>query len=164
MRINKIVALHGYRTRHYSVGKPSVLIPNLVKRQFNVERPNRATIGDIGGGLGHLLQRVLERAPDARGVLFDLPQVIDNARPRAHPLIAYVGGRERTQAEWATMTRTRMRGDRGFMSTRSRRGACGRSACAAARLPWQRRSHSAALGGRRPCRLRRFHRVGNHFS
>jgi PleD family two-component response regulator len=33
MRVNKIVALHGYRTRHYSVGKPSILIPNLVKRQ-----------------------------------------------------------------------------------------------------------------------------------
>jgi hypothetical protein len=40
-RVNKIVALHGYRTRHYSVRKPSVLIPNLVKRQFDVERPNR---------------------------------------------------------------------------------------------------------------------------
>lgn len=47
MRVNKIVALHGYRTRHYSVGKPSVLIPNLVKRQFNVERPNRVWATDI---------------------------------------------------------------------------------------------------------------------
>jgi putative transposase len=47
MRVNKIVALHGYRTRHYSVGKPSVLIPNLVKRQFNVERPNRIWATDI---------------------------------------------------------------------------------------------------------------------
>jgi putative transposase len=37
MRVNKIVALHGYRTRHYSVGKPSVLIPNLVKRQSNAD-------------------------------------------------------------------------------------------------------------------------------
>ena len=33
MRVNKIVALHGYRVRHYTVGKPSILIPNLVKRQ-----------------------------------------------------------------------------------------------------------------------------------
>jgi putative transposase len=47
MRINKIVALHGYRTRHYSVGKPSVLIPNLVKRQFNVEKPNKVWATDI---------------------------------------------------------------------------------------------------------------------
>lgn len=40
MRANKIVALHGCRKRHYSVGKPSVLIPNLVKRNFHVARPN----------------------------------------------------------------------------------------------------------------------------
>jgi putative transposase len=47
MRINRIVALHGYRTRHYPVGKPSVLLPNLVKRQFNVEKPNRIWATDI---------------------------------------------------------------------------------------------------------------------
>ena len=47
MRLNKIVALHGYRVRHYTVGKPSVLIPNLVKRQFNVEKPNRVWVTDI---------------------------------------------------------------------------------------------------------------------
>ena len=34
-------------------------------------------IGDIGGGYGHLLQSVLEAAPAATGVLFELPQVID---------------------------------------------------------------------------------------
>jgi hypothetical protein len=33
-------------------------------------------IADIGGGLGHLLQAVLEAAPKASGVLFDLPQVL----------------------------------------------------------------------------------------
>jgi hypothetical protein len=33
-------------------------------------------IGDIGGGHGHLLRAVLERAPAARGVLFDLPNVL----------------------------------------------------------------------------------------
>lgn len=34
-------------------------------------------IGDIGGGRGHLLQAVLDRAPSARGVLFDQPHVIE---------------------------------------------------------------------------------------
>jgi len=34
------------------------------------------TIGDIGGGSGHLLHAVLDVAPGARGVLFDLPNVI----------------------------------------------------------------------------------------
>lgn len=33
-------------------------------------------IGDIGGGRGHLLRAVLEAAPRASGVLFDLPQVV----------------------------------------------------------------------------------------
>ena len=33
-------------------------------------------IGDIGGGHGHLLRAVLERVPTARGVLFDLPNVL----------------------------------------------------------------------------------------
>jgi putative transposase len=32
MRVNQLRALHGYRTRRWSVGKPSVLIPNLLKR------------------------------------------------------------------------------------------------------------------------------------
>ncbi len=50
------------------------------------------TIGDIGGGLGHLLKAVLERTPEARGLLFDLPQVIEHARRDANPRISYVGG------------------------------------------------------------------------
>jgi hypothetical protein len=50
------------------------------------------TIGDIGGGLGHLLTAVLERTPKARGVLFDLPQVVEHARKGANPRVSYVGG------------------------------------------------------------------------
>ena len=33
-------------------------------------------IADVGGGRGHLLRAVLDSAPDATGVLFDLPEVI----------------------------------------------------------------------------------------
>ncbi|HET6546674.1 MAG TPA: methyltransferase [Rhodanobacteraceae bacterium] len=36
-------------------------------------------IGDIGGGSGHLLRAVLDVAPQAKGVLFDLPNVIAEA-------------------------------------------------------------------------------------
>ena len=50
------------------------------------------TIGDIGGGLGHLLYAVLDQATEARGVLFDLPNVIEEARKRAAPRVTYVGG------------------------------------------------------------------------
>jgi C-methyltransferase len=35
------------------------------------------TIADIGGGRGHLLRAVLDAAPTAKGVLFDLPEVIN---------------------------------------------------------------------------------------
>jgi hypothetical protein len=44
MRENGLRALHGYRTRRWAVGKPSVLSPNLLKRQFTVTRQQ---------GLGH---------------------------------------------------------------------------------------------------------------
>lgn len=47
MRENKLRALHGYRTRRWSVGKPAVLIPNLLKRQFTVTRRNKAWVTDI---------------------------------------------------------------------------------------------------------------------
>lgn len=38
------------------------------------------TIVDVGGGNGHALAALLRRHPDARGVLFDLPQVAERAR------------------------------------------------------------------------------------
>jgi len=47
MRENGLRALHGYRTRRWSVGKPAVLIPNLLQRQFTVTRPNVAWVTDI---------------------------------------------------------------------------------------------------------------------
>ncbi len=37
------------------------------------------TIADIGGGRGHLLQAVLASNPSAKGILFDLPNVIKDA-------------------------------------------------------------------------------------
>ena len=47
MRVNNLRALHGYRTRRWPVGKPSVLIPNILKRQFTVTCPNKAWVTDI---------------------------------------------------------------------------------------------------------------------
>lgn len=43
------------------------------------------TIADVGGGRGHLLRAVLDTAPSATGILFDLPPVIgslDEGHPR----------------------------------------------------------------------------------
>jgi putative transposase len=47
MREAKLRTLHGYRIRRWTVGKSSVLIPNLLKRQFTVTKPNRAWVTDI---------------------------------------------------------------------------------------------------------------------
>jgi putative transposase len=47
MRESQLRALHGYRTRRIAVGKPSALIPNLLKRQFTVSRRNKVWVTDI---------------------------------------------------------------------------------------------------------------------
>ena len=47
MREANLRALHGYRMRRWSIGKPSVLIPNVLQRQFTVTKPNKAWVTDI---------------------------------------------------------------------------------------------------------------------
>jgi putative transposase len=47
MREAGLRALHGYRTRRWEVGKPAVLTPNLLKRQFDPTQPNMAWATDI---------------------------------------------------------------------------------------------------------------------
>lgn len=47
MRVNHLRALHGYRMRRWSVGKPAVLVPNILQRQFTVTRRNKAWVTDM---------------------------------------------------------------------------------------------------------------------
>ena len=42
MREHRLRALHGYRIRRWAVGKPAILIPNLLQRQFMATKPTRA--------------------------------------------------------------------------------------------------------------------------
>jgi hypothetical protein len=49
------------------------------------------TIADIGGGRGHLLRAVLDAAPRAHGILFDLPDVVA-ALPPAGPRFSSQAG------------------------------------------------------------------------
>jgi hypothetical protein len=49
-------------------------------------------IGDIGGGRGHLLSALLERVPTARGVLFDLPHVVEDAAGATSPRLTRQAG------------------------------------------------------------------------
>ena len=46
---------------------------------------------DVGGGRGHLLHAVLESTPQARGILFDLPAVVEAGGP-AHPRLVRQAG------------------------------------------------------------------------
>ena len=47
MRENHLRARHGYRTRGWSVGRPSAVVPNLLQRQFTVTRRNKVWVTDI---------------------------------------------------------------------------------------------------------------------
>lgn len=49
-------------------------------------------IGDIGGGRGHLLRAVLDNAPNARGVLFDQPHVVQQSSSIASERLKLQGG------------------------------------------------------------------------
>jgi len=49
-----------------------------------------STIVDVGGGRGHLLKLILERAPNAKGVLFERPHVIEDTQPAQR--LELVGG------------------------------------------------------------------------
>jgi hypothetical protein len=50
------------------------------------------TVADIGGGAGHLLSAILQRAPGINGILFDLPHVIEKARGLAPPRLTLQAG------------------------------------------------------------------------
>ena len=47
MRENGLRAVHGYRTRRVQVSKRAALIPNILKRQFSVSKPNVVWVTDI---------------------------------------------------------------------------------------------------------------------
>jgi hypothetical protein len=71
------------------VAKSQVVIPAVLDAfAFDAFK----VVADIGGGRGHLLQAILARAPDARGVLFELPHVIADAAPAASPRLRLVAG------------------------------------------------------------------------
>jgi SAM-dependent methyltransferase len=55
------------------VGKSRRVLPAIIEA-YDFSRCAR--IVDVGGGHGHLLRAILERAPHVTGILFDLPQVV----------------------------------------------------------------------------------------
>lgn len=71
---------HPQETEIFNAGMKSkaqsVIAPVLAAYDFSIFD----TIGDIGGGLGHLLKAILKSAPKLRGVLFDQPHVVERVR------------------------------------------------------------------------------------
>ena len=49
------------------------------------------TVADVAGGLGHLLRAILDAATDARGILFEVPGVVDSL-PDPGPRLSYHRG------------------------------------------------------------------------
>ena len=49
-------------------------------------------IADVGGGHGHLIQAIVAATPAVRGILFDQPQVVEEAQVRASDRLRIIGG------------------------------------------------------------------------
>ena len=47
MKINKIKAIRGYKVPRRIAGRPSIIAPNKLKREFTVDEPNRVWVTDI---------------------------------------------------------------------------------------------------------------------
>ena len=47
MKINDIRAIHGYKIPRGAYGRPSIIAPNKLQREFTVEHPDRAWVTDI---------------------------------------------------------------------------------------------------------------------
>jgi putative transposase len=47
LQVNKIRALRGYKAPRHIVGRPSIIAPNRLQREFTVDHPDRAWVTDI---------------------------------------------------------------------------------------------------------------------
>ena len=70
------------------MGNLSAIVSQEVTRVFSANGFTR--IVDVGGSQGVLLRSLLATSPEARGVLFDLPEIVASAAP--DPRIEIVGG------------------------------------------------------------------------
>ena len=71
------------------VAKSRAVLPAVVDA-YDFDRFD--VIADIGGGRGHLLAAVLERARRARGILFDLPNVVAEVSSARSPRLEIAAG------------------------------------------------------------------------
>jgi hypothetical protein len=61
-----------------------VISAHSILTEFNWTPYQNMVVADIGGSLGSLLREILKRNPTMRGILFDLPEVIELAKKEEH--------------------------------------------------------------------------------
>ena len=71
------------------VAKSRAVLPALIAAY---DFSSYGVIADVGGGRGHLLAAILERAPRARGILFELPHVAADAAASKSTRLEIVAG------------------------------------------------------------------------
>jgi hypothetical protein len=71
------------------VAKSGAIIPAVLEAY---DFRGYSVVADVGGGRGHLVQAVLDAAPTTRGILFDLPHVIADARSITSDRLELVAG------------------------------------------------------------------------
>jgi putative transposase len=57
MKANGIKAIHGYKIPRGPYGRPSIIAPNKLQREFTVDNPDRAWVTDITYGAPSLGRR-----------------------------------------------------------------------------------------------------------
>jgi len=83
---------HADEARLFNEGMTARAHQHVVAALATYDFSRFGTIGDIGGGRGHLIAAILERNPDVNGVLFDLPHVVQTARGLVSTRLRLEGG------------------------------------------------------------------------
>jgi len=140
MRVNKIRAVRGYSRKPKSGAKPSEFAPNVLQRQFDVGRPNKAWVTDItyirtweGWLYLAVVMDLFSRkivgwavAPTiGRGLVLDAILVAVRRRRPKKAIIHSDQGSQYGSDDWQRFCRTN-----GLIPSMSRRGNCGDNAVA----------------------------------
>ena len=135
MRINNIKALPGYKAPRLIVGRPSIIAPDQLQREFTIEPPDRAWVTDstsirtYEGGLYLAVvmdlysRRIIGwsmKAPLAKEIVLDaLLMAVWQRKPEQEVIIHSDQGSPFSSDEWNRVCQAH-----GLLPSRSRRGNC----------------------------------------
>ena len=75
---------HPAESKTYDEGMTAMTLRRIARIVPHYDSSVFTSIADVGGGRGHLLRAVLDRAPSAKGILFDRPGARHRRQRRAH--------------------------------------------------------------------------------